>query len=88
MIEDFEMFPLPPPWRQSTTEGEGMCFVNDDTGEVTTIHPYQRVLDKRAAATVFDVPSAEPANKANGHTYQDDLGTMREDSAGKLPQVG
>lgn len=90
MIEDFEMFPLPPPWRQSTTEGEGLCYVNDDTGEITTIHPYQRVLDKLAGATVFDVPSAEAANNANGGSeqrYQDNLGVMREDSAGKCSQA-
>ena len=85
MIEEFELFPLPPPWRQSTTEVEGLCYINDDTGEITTIHPYQRVLDKLAAAAMSDIPSAEPANisDGNGQTYQDDLGVMREDSAGK-----
>jgi len=76
MIEDFELFPLPPPWRHSPTE---MTYINEDTGEVTTIHPYQRVLDKRAAATSTEQAVAV----SNGQTFKDDLGVMREDSAGK-----
>jgi hypothetical protein len=45
-IERFELYPLPPPWRYDKVE---LIYVNDDNGEVSTIHPYQRLLDKRAA---------------------------------------
>jgi len=76
MIEDFERFPLPPPWRHGPAE---LTYINDDTGEVTTIHPYQRVLDKRAAAAATEPAAGVP----NGQQFQDDLGVMREDSAGE-----
>jgi hypothetical protein len=72
MIEDFELFPLPPAWRHNASD---MTYINEDTGEVSTIHPYQRVLDKRAAA--------EASKYSSGHdmVMQDGLGHMREDGA-------
>jgi hypothetical protein len=77
MIEDFERFPLPPPWRSNPVE---MTYINDDTGEVSTIHPYQRLLDKRAAAGQSPVQTKMHSGDMHAR-FQDDLGWMREDGA-------
>ena len=64
MIEEFEKYPLPPPWRFIAAEG---AYINDDTGDCSTIHPYQRLLDRRAAEQeVLNVGDSNSARSSSG----------------------
>ena len=83
MIEEFERYPLPPPWRFIAAEG---AYINDDTGDVSTIHPYQRLMDRRAAEQeVVNVGTATGKSSSSaGNTEsksQDNSGSDRYPSS-------
>ena len=94
MFAEFEKYPLPPPWRIVEEEN---AFINDDTGEVSTIHPYQRLLDRRAAEQEVLNVGVSSSNHSNINSqavveskdgkdsteriYDDGLGKLREDGS-------